>query len=515
MKKILILIFLLLFIGRNESQEAQHKCYQCKGNLKSECAFYQNENSSSIAECPEDAKEDYKYECYVSVVGGIVHRGCRSDKFCDLHTCTVSNSDLNNDRSVALMKCIQCTSMPGYGYHPKCKDKPEEILPTNCFSTEYFGYTERGCYSAVIDEFQEGIEEKIRVTKVERGCDSFKYSRCDDDEDKACIRCLEDGCNVHIHQVSLSGKIFTNALLIFLCLFLVDKSRSYKVLNLLTAIFIIALVHESNALNCIKCDSFHHESCHFMQTVGNGSVCTGRLPEGIEDRCFVYYNQVGVTIRGCLSEHPNVPRYHIKTCLKYDCNIEQTAKEYCAIQDAQHLHYPLYKSVLLRMITPYLVAIIKREAMVAPKEVALLLEQKIFQVFVVQEMNVKVAEETLAILNPCTGTLKAGTREQCYVTIESYTELIVIRGCTGDNFCDEYRSDCLICNHDGCNYHNKVSWFFEQQCLQCSSNPDQGDYDENCQKQPTIAYRQYCPVDDYYSVQDTGCYSIWMQCSKE
>ncbi|XP_055678548.1 uncharacterized protein LOC129787194 isoform X2 [Lutzomyia longipalpis] len=556
MERILALIISIIFLQlilqnlvptEASNDDRDHTCFHCIGDMNSECAFFQMGNSQNTPtrRCPPDSFR----HCYTSLINGTVYRGCRSDNFCYNHTCKLCYNPYKtcNYGAVATLECIQCTSDQRFDrYHPKCLDKAEEIRPTPCFVTSHFLKIEKGCYTRRINETIDGKESFY----IYRGCftEFVTFSECPMG-DLSCMPCAADGCNIHhLHDIYLgsSGKISPNALMLFLSFLLNAKNYGKSsIKKFATAIIFLKLLQISYALFCIKCDSSQHESCHYLQSRNAAEKCVGRLPEGVEDRCFIQYSEVGlVTIRGCLSENPHL----VEVCKDEGencstCNINQTLRGNCAICDTEtDLRCTKSPSLFVQMC-PFVHEYeaggcyfhmrsdggIQRGCMVAGASdfINNCRTGEKCEICRGQSCNTEVdfegSNERLwchqcegnftsdcAYYQPgtksteCTEKLKVGEWEQCYVVIDSYNRK-VIRGCTGDEFCKKY--DCLVCNYRHCNYHNMVK--DEQvECIQCSSNLDDENYKEKCENDLFRIDPRRCRFDEYYTNHDSGCYSI-------
>ncbi|XP_055700163.1 uncharacterized protein LOC129799898 [Phlebotomus papatasi] len=110
--------------------------------------------------------------------------------------------------------------------------------------------------------------------------------------------------------------------------------------EILLVISLMTLAQGIYGLSCVKCDSSFDESCHFLQAPNRATECAGGLPEGTEDRCFIQFTEMGITLRGCLSENPHMLEVcesgtgNCQFCSGDQCNIDQTRREVCAICDS-------------------------------------------------------------------------------------------------------------------------------------------------------------------------------------
>ncbi|GAB0097729.1 hypothetical protein DMENIID0001_133950 [Sergentomyia squamirostris] len=215
---------------------------------------------------------------------------------------------------------------------------------------------------------------------------------------------------------------------------------------LVTICVLLAIVDGSYGLSCVKCDSAYDPSCHFMQPTNRATECAGGgLPEGVQDECFIHFTEMGITIRGCLSENPHMLEVcesgtgSCTTCSGEQCNIDQTLREACAVCDST--------------VDP----------------------------------NCASAPSSFVSLCPFHYEYDVGG---CY--LHKKTDGSVARGCmvTGTNdlitTC-RTGTDCKICRGSGCN--TKVDF---QQCHVCDSEDEAAVFDNSCLTTPANTRTQMC-----------------------
>uniref|UniRef100_A0A1B0CVG9 Putative conserved secreted protein n=1 Tax=Lutzomyia longipalpis TaxID=7200 RepID=A0A1B0CVG9_LUTLO len=290
MKKPLSLLLLLLIIGQSLAQTETEEidstmeststnppymrmCNYCIGNLKSECAYYQPENSTSIP-CPGDNEGSYE-KCYASVVGELVRRGCATDGFCDHHSCFMCNyNKCNNYRNFAEQKCIMCDSRPGSSeYHPKCKDRAEELPAQNCIVDDIIFGECHVCDSEVNEDLACLSNPANSSTKI-----------CQDYGDSCAQLVVANGKTIRGCLQDLDGSTST------FC-----PSNNCQICsnnNCNSNIF------PSDRITCHQCND--EENC-YMDMTSIGNVAYPCRNYALDDQCYTVL-EGSVVYRGCLSD---------------------------------------------------------------------------------------------------------------------------------------------------------------------------------------------------------------------
>ncbi|XP_055679722.1 uncharacterized protein LOC129787909 isoform X1 [Lutzomyia longipalpis] len=315
----------------------------------------------------------------------------------------------------------------------------------------------------------------------------------------------------------------------------------------LIVIVILKIAQGTYGLSCVKCDSSYDESCHFLQPTTRATLCAGGLPGGTEDQCFIQFTEMGVTIRGCLSENPHMVEVcesgtgNCNTCFEDQCNIDQTMRENCAICDSTTDPNCASTPSSFVQMCPFVYEYdaggcylhkrvdggIQRGCMVTATtdfidicrkgEECKICRGQICNTKVdFQECHVcdsEVDEDLTCLSNPANSPTKI-----CQDYGDSCAQLVVangktVRGCLQDldgstsTFCPS--NNCQICSNNNCN-----SNIFPSDRITCHQCNDE----ENCYKDMTsignVAYpcRNYALDDQCYTVQEEsvvyrGCLS--------
>uniref|UniRef100_A0A1L8DPC4 Putative conserved secreted protein n=1 Tax=Nyssomyia neivai TaxID=330878 RepID=A0A1L8DPC4_9DIPT len=489
MNKIVIVINLLVIIQSTYALS----CIKCESSQHEICHFLQPKTIAT--ECAGGLPEGTEDRCFIQFTEmGVTIRGCLSEnphllEVCEhgTGTCRICFEDQCNIDQTMREVCSICDSITD----PNCASSPFTFLHVCPFFYEYEaggcylhkrndGTLERGCIVTGTTDFinlcQTGEECKVCRGQTCNTKVDFQECHVCDSENDGYLTCLRSPANSPTKVCQNYGDycaelVVTNGKTVRDCYQELDGSISTLCPgnncqvcfdnNCNNNIF------PSDRLTCHQCTDA--ENCHKdMTSIGSEAYpCRNYAPN---DQCYTVLD--GNTVfRGCMSDRTQEQAVCeasgdlCKKCTEQGCNVEEV------------------------------------EVPTEPLE----------RIWCHQCQGNGTSDcayrQSWTKSMPCTSDLEVGRQEQCYVSrTVSGGGLDYVRGCTGDKHCDI--SECLVCNHWHCNWQSRA----EMRCIQCSSLPNKGDYREECLEEPErVYYPSDCPLDDNYSIEDTGCYSIRLQ----
>ncbi|XP_055679724.1 uncharacterized protein LOC129787909 isoform X3 [Lutzomyia longipalpis] len=468
-------------------------CIKCDLSQHERCHFLQPVDSATqcVGELPEGTED----RCFIQFTEmGVTIRGCLSENPHLLEVCehgtgncrTCFEDQCNIDQTIR-ENCAICDSTTD----PNCASTPASFVQMCPFVYEYDaggcylhkrsdGGVQRGCMVTATTDFidlcREGEECKICRGQICNTKVDFQECHVCDSEVNEDLACLSNPANSSTkicqdYGDSCAQLVVANGKTIRGCLQDLDGSTSTfcpsNNCQICSNNNCNSNIFPSDRITCHQCND--EENC-YMDMTSIGNVAYPCRNYALDDQCYTVL-EGSVVYRGCLSD---------RTLEKATCDAAGDLCYKCSEQGCNS------------------------EAVEVPPEPT-------ERIWCHQCRGNSTSDcayhQPWTNSAPCTAELKPGEREKCFV---GRYGLDTVRGCTGDDFpelfgdkfCDVL--ECLVCNDWHCNYHSRA----EQRCVQCSSSIDDGDYREECLNEPEKVYSWYCPVNDYFSIEEKGCYSM-------